>query len=72
MRRNINGGNSSRRQRRSRALALLSIAALALAASPGALAHDRGGPGAPGVQQQIVTAIVGASKVSQRLGSRSD
>jgi len=51
---------------------LLSIAALALAASPGALAHDRGGPGAPGVQQQIVTAIVGASKVSQRLGSRSD
>ena len=37
--------------RNSRALALLSVTALALAASPAALADDRGGPGTPSAQQ---------------------
>jgi hypothetical protein len=38
-------------QRTGRALALLSVAALALAASPAALAADRGGPGTPRAQE---------------------
>jgi hypothetical protein len=38
-------------RRISRVLALLSITALGLAASPTALAGERGGPGTPGVQQ---------------------
>jgi hypothetical protein len=37
--------------RTSRGLALLSVTALALAASPAALADDRGGPGTPSAQQ---------------------
>jgi hypothetical protein len=74
MRRNVNRENSSRRQTRrlSRALALLSITALALAASPAALAHDRGEPGAPSVQQQILTAFLGVPTVIQRFASWSD
>ena len=44
--------SSSKRTRRfSRVLVLLSITALGLAASPAAFANERGGPGAPSVQQ---------------------
>jgi hypothetical protein len=56
-----------------RALALLSITALALAASPTALAaDDRGGPGAPSVQQLDPTAFFGVPKAIQRFASWSD
>lgn len=45
---------SKRKQRRrARALALTGISVLALAASPTALARERGGPGAPSVQPSI-------------------
>jgi hypothetical protein len=44
---NGNGKAHMRTRRIRRALVLLSITALALAASPAALADDRGGPGAP-------------------------
>ena len=60
-------------RRLSRALTLLSITALALAASPAALAaDDRGGPGAPSVQQPIPTAFLVVPKVVQRYASWSD
>jgi hypothetical protein len=36
-------------------LAVLVVGALGLAASPAALAKDRGGPGQPGAQQQRVS-----------------
>jgi hypothetical protein len=55
-----------------RALALLGITALALAASPTALAEDdRGGPGAPSVQQ-LPTAFFEVPKATQRFASWSD
>ena len=60
-------------RRPSRALTLLSITALALAASPAALAaDDRGGPGALSVQQPIPTAFLVVPKVVQRYASWSD
>jgi ABC-type sugar transport system substrate-binding protein len=60
-------------RRLSRALTLLSITALALAASPAALAaDDRGGPGALSVQQPIPTAFLVVPKVVQRYASWSD
>ena len=56
-----------------RALALLSITALALAASPTALAEDdRGGPGAPSVQELYPLTFLGVPKVIQRYASWSD
>jgi hypothetical protein len=74
MRRNINSGNSTKQHPRKagRALVLLSITALALAASPAALADDRGGPGAPTVQQLTPTAFFVVPKVIQRYASWSD
>jgi hypothetical protein len=76
MRRNINGGNSIKqhtKRKARRALVLLSITALALAASPAALAaDDRGGPGALSVQQPIPTAFFGVPKLIQRYASWSD
>jgi hypothetical protein len=49
---NTDHSTTSKATRRiSRVLALLSITALGLAASPTALASERGGPGTPGVQQ---------------------
>jgi hypothetical protein len=64
--------NSTTTRKVGRALALLSITALALAASPAALAEDdRGGPGAPSVQE-LPTAIFEVPKLIQRLASWSD
>ena len=48
----------------SRVLALLSITALALAASPAALADDCGGPGAPSVQSYAFLSKLPLSPVS--------
>lgn len=41
-----------------RALAVLVVGLLGLAASPAALAHDRGGPGLPGSQQATCNGFV--------------
>ena len=46
-----NYGNKSTKARS--VLALLVVGALGLAASPAALANDRGGPGQPGAQQSV-------------------
>jgi hypothetical protein len=46
----VHGDRQMRTRRLSRWLVLLGITAVALAASPAALADDRGGPGAPSVQ----------------------
>jgi hypothetical protein len=52
MMRHSSGTDKSRSVKRaSRVLAVFSVIALALAASPTALANERGRPGAPGVQQ---------------------
>ncbi len=62
-----------RRQRRlGRALAFVSITALALAASPTALAGERGGPGAPSVQQLSDTFSLVLAKSPLRYASWSD
>jgi hypothetical protein len=54
-------------------LALLSITALGLAASPTALAGERGGPGTPGVQQlNADTYFPVPRKLLQRYASWSD
>ena len=60
-------------RRISRVLALLSITALGLAASPTALAGERGGPGTPGVQQlNANTDFLVPRNVLQRYASWSD
>ena len=59
--------------RTARLLALLGITVLALAASPAALAEDRGGPGAPSVQQSSFHTFSFLTRVSlPRLVSWSD
>ena len=64
--------NSNKTRKVGRALALLTITALALAASPTALAaDDRGEPSAPSVQQLFPTAFF-AAKLIQRFASWSD
>jgi hypothetical protein len=63
-------GKSARRS--SRVLALLSTTALGLAASPTALAFERGGPGTPSAQQVSASAFFPVSKLPQRLVSWSD
>jgi hypothetical protein len=45
--------NCSKNTRTRSVLALLLVGALGLAASPAALAKDRGGPGQPGAQQAV-------------------
>lgn len=68
-------GSSSRQKRMSRlsrALCLLSITALALAASPTAFAHDRGGPGAPSAQQPSNPFCLVLRKLPKRFASWSD
>ena len=47
----MNRINSSTRNRRT-SVAVLAFVVLGLAASPAALAKDRGGPGQPGAQEQ--------------------
>jgi hypothetical protein len=42
---------------RRRGLIVMGITALALAASPAALAAERGGPGAPSVQESSLTGV---------------
>ncbi len=70
---NGHGNSSTKRKRRlGSTLALLSITALALAASPTALAHDRGGPGAPSVQQLSNPFSLGLRKSLLRYASWSD
>ena len=65
--------NSNKTRKVGGALALLTITALALAASPTALAaDDRGGPGAPSVQQLLPTAFFAVPKLIQRFASWSD
>jgi hypothetical protein len=60
------------KRRSSRGLVLVGITALALAASPTALATgERGGPGAPSVQQLTYTFSLGL-KPPMRLASWSD
>ena len=57
----------------SRALAFLSVTALALAASPAALADDRGGPGTPSAQQLTSSVFLPVTpKASLRFASWSD
>ena len=68
----MESGTQQKRRRASRALVLLSITALALAASPTALAKERGGPGAPSVQQPTYTFPLGLTKLPLRLASWSD
>jgi hypothetical protein len=71
---NTDHGTTSKTTRRiSRVLVLLSITALGLAASPTALAGERGGPGTPGVQQLIAdTYFPVFQKLVQRYASWSD
>jgi hypothetical protein len=65
--------NSTKTRKVRRTLTLLSITALALAASPAALAaDDRGGPGALSVQQPIPTAFFVVPKTVLRFASWSD
>jgi hypothetical protein len=66
------GSTSTTTRRFSRALALLGTTALGLAASPAALAIDRGGPGSPNAQQVPVSAFLPVSKLPQRFVSWSD
>jgi hypothetical protein len=66
------GGTSTTTTRFSRALTLLSTTALGLAASPAALASDRGGPGSPNAQQVNASAFLPVSKLPQRFVSWSD
>jgi len=51
-------GQSKRARRVSYVLALLSVTALALAASPTALAEEGGGQGAPSVQMSYGNAVL--------------
>jgi ABC-type sugar transport system substrate-binding protein len=69
---NVDSGRHQRKRRHGRALAFLSITALALAASPAALAHECGGPGAPSVQQLSNTFSVGFRNSPLRYASWSD
>lgn len=71
---NTDHSSSSKTTRRlSHVLALLSITVLGLAASPTALAGERGGPGAPSVQQLSPDALLHLlRKLPQRLASWSD
>jgi hypothetical protein len=62
--REMNRKNCSRRTARN-VLAILTVGALGLAASPAALAKDRGGPGQPGAQK--VTASVGLPVLPRKL-----
>ena len=59
-------------RRLSRGLALLSTTALGLAASPTALAFERGGPGSPSAQRRDASAFLPVSKLPQRFVSWSD
>jgi hypothetical protein len=72
----MNTRSSKRRgamARTSRALALLSFTALALAASPAALADERGGPGTPSAQQLTSSGYFPlVPKAPLRLASWSD
>jgi hypothetical protein len=59
--------------RTARGLALLSVTAVALAASPAALAEDRGGPGTPSAQQLTSSVFFPVyPKAPLRLASWSD
>jgi hypothetical protein len=67
------GKTTTMRKRFSRALALLSITAVALAASPTALATDRGGPGAPSAQELTSNVLFPViRKLQLRFASWSD
>jgi hypothetical protein len=68
----MNERTCSKRMRRfSRVLILLSITSVALAASPAALAKDRGGPGAPSAME-LTTPFPLARFELPRLASWSD
>ena len=68
----MNRINSSTRNRRT-SVAVLAFVVLGLAASPAALAKDRGGPGQPGAQQAYDSLPVLPRKVlSPRSVSWSD
>lgn len=71
---NTDHSSSSKTTRRlSHVLALLSIAVLGLAASPTALAGERGGPGAPSVQKSNADAYFPVYRtLFQRYASWSD
>jgi hypothetical protein len=60
------GSTSKTTRRFSRALALLGTTALGMAASPAALADERGGPGSPNAQQLTASAFLPVSKLPQR------
>lgn len=65
--------SESTRRRMIRGLALAGISALALAASPTALAKDRGRPGAPSVQPSLSNPVFGfRPKLPGRFVSWSD
>jgi hypothetical protein len=66
------GGTKTTTRTFSRALALLSTTALGMAASPAALAYERGGPGSPNAQQLPASAFLPVSKLPQRFVSWSD
>jgi hypothetical protein len=65
------GSTSKTTRRFSRVLALLGTTALGMAASPAALAHERGGPGSPNAQQVTASAFLPVSKLPQRFGLAS-
>jgi hypothetical protein len=70
---NVNGNRQLRKRKISRALVLLSITALALAASPAALADDCGGPGAPSADELSSSSFfLGPRKSPLRFASWSD
>jgi hypothetical protein len=65
------GSTSKTTWRLSRALALLGTTALGMAASPAALASERGGPGSPNAHQLTASAFLPVSKLPQRFGVAS-
>ncbi len=68
----VDSRRHQRRRRLGHVMAFLSIIALALAASPAALADERGGPGAPSVQELSNTFSLDLAKSSLRYASWSD
>lgn len=65
------GSAGTTTRRLGRALALLGTTALGTAASPAALAHERGGPGSPNAQLLTASAFLPVSKLPQRFGLAS-
>jgi hypothetical protein len=69
---NVDSSRHRSGRRFGRALAFLSITALALAASPTALAYECAGPGAPSIQQLSNTFPLDLSTSPLRYASWSD